>query len=77
MTQPPHVSSVIRDNRPARGTVADYLREKIRPGADLSFVSAYFTIYAYYALKKELDAVSSLRFLFGAVTSTHGRHAGP
>ena len=37
----------IRDNRLARGSVADFLREKVTNGSDLSFVSAYFTIYAY------------------------------
>ena len=57
--------SGIRDNRPVRGTVASFLKEKIRSDSELSFVSAYFTIYAYESLKKELDAARHLRFLFG------------
>jgi len=56
--------SGIRDNR-AHGSVGDFLREKIRNGSRLSIVSAYFTIYAYEALKNELDGIDGLQFLFG------------
>lgn len=58
------ISSGIRDNY-SRGTVGNFLREKIRAGSTLSFVSAYFTIYAFEALKEQLDAIDSLQFLFG------------
>ncbi len=58
-------SSGIRDNRPARGTVASFLQEKIQPESELSFVSAFFTIYAYGTLSKELQQAGNLRFLFG------------
>ncbi len=58
-------SSGIRDNRPERGSVADYLCEKIREGSILSIVSAYFTIYAYAGLKDKLDQIERLHFLFG------------
>jgi hypothetical protein len=54
----------IRDNR-KRGTAGSFLKEKISIDAKLSFVSAYFTIYAYDALKEKLDSINSLRFLFG------------
>lgn len=54
----------IRDNY-LRGTVADFLREKIHEGSNLSIVSAYFTIYAYDALKDDLNKAEFLRFLFG------------
>jgi hypothetical protein len=57
--------SGIRDNRPARGTVASFLKEKIRFGSDLSVVSAYFTIYAYDAMKDTLGQIDHLDFLFG------------
>jgi|GEM_PF-4607926 len=40
------VISGIRDNH-KRGKVGDFLQEKIQSGAKFSFVSAYFTIYAY------------------------------
>lgn len=54
----------IRDNH-TRGTVASFLEEKIRHGSTLSIVSAYFTIYAYDALKQSLDKIEQLDFLFG------------
>ena len=59
-----HPSSGIRDNR-ARGAVGDYLKAKIKPAADLSVVSAYFTIFAYDALRSQLESAAKLRFLFG------------
>lgn len=57
-------NSGIRDNY-GRGAVGDFLKEKIQGGSDLSIVSAYFTIYAYEALKENLDQIEHLRFLFG------------
>ena len=54
----------LRDNH-TRGTVADFLRTKIQSGSKLSIVSAYFTIYAYDALKEVLDPIDHLDFLFG------------
>ena len=47
------------------GTVADFLRDKIQDGSDLSIVSAYFTIYAFDKLRDELTGIKGLRFLFG------------
>ena len=46
--------SGIRDNH-NRGAVGEYLRATIQPGSKLSIVSAYFTIYAYEALKLQLE----------------------
>ena len=60
----PTQESGIRDNR-SRGAVGDFLRSQVRAGAELSFVSAYFTIYAYHALHGTLDQIAHLRFLFG------------
>lgn len=54
----------IRDNH-SRGKVADFLAAKITSSSRLSVVSAYFTIYAYEALSKELDQIEHLNFLFG------------
>ncbi len=54
----------LRDNH-TRGTVADFLRAKTESGSRLSIVSAYFTIYAYDALKEELERIEHLDFLFG------------
>ena len=44
-------NSGIRDNH-RRGNVADFLKAKLKTGSRLSVVSAYFTIYAYEALKE-------------------------
>ncbi len=44
--------SGIRDNL-QRGSVGEFLREKIVNGSRLSIVSAYFTIYAYAALQTD------------------------
>jgi SNF2 family DNA or RNA helicase len=64
----PSNNSGLRDNH-TRGIVADFLRTKIEPGSRLSVVSAYFTIYAYEAMKKQLDEIEHLDFLFGEPTS--------
>jgi SNF2 family DNA or RNA helicase len=56
--------SGIRDNH-HRGTLADFLRDRIRQGSDLSVVSAFFTIYAWDAFQRELSRIHSMRFLFG------------
>jgi SNF2 family DNA or RNA helicase len=56
--------SGIRDNH-RRGKVADFLTAKIKDGSKLSVVSAYFTIYAFDALKDHLTHISHLDFLFG------------
>jgi hypothetical protein len=57
-------NSGILDNH-SRGTVGSFLQAKIRTGSTLSIVSAYFTSYAYEALKAQLDTIDDLRFLFG------------
>lgn len=57
-------STLIRDNAEGR-RVADFLKENITPGSDVSIVSAFFTIYAYSALKDNLNSIECLRFLFG------------
>ena len=56
--------SGLRDNC-TRGTVADFLKGVLQDGSSLSIVSAYFTIYAYDALKDWLNRIDHLEFLFG------------
>jgi ERCC4-related helicase len=60
------LKSSIIDNR-KRGIVGDFLAEKINTDAKLSFVSAYFSIFAYHhqKIKSNLDGINHLRFLFG------------
>lgn len=57
-------ASGIRDNH-SRGSVADFLRQNLRPGAELDLVTAYFTIFAYDKLKGHLDDLGRIRLLFG------------
>ncbi len=59
--------TTIRDNR-LNGKVGDFLKETITEDSSVSIVSAYFTIYAYYQLKENLDKIKELRFLFGEPT---------
>lgn len=58
------ISSGIRDNF-NRGSVGDFLQEKIAEDSKLSIVSAYFTIYAFGKLINKLWGIDHLRFLFG------------
>ena len=51
------------DNK-GQGRVVDELRLGLKPDTKLSVISAYFTIYAYEALKKELADIEELRFIF-------------
>jgi len=48
------LKSGIKNNR-HRGSVGEFLTEKILPGSKLLVVSAYFTIYAYEALCRLFD----------------------
>jgi len=51
------------DNK-KNGTVHEELRENLKKGSKLSIISAYFTMYAYYDLKRELDKIDEMRFIF-------------
>lgn len=46
--------SSLKDNRPERGSVGAFLRSQIKSEAKLSFVSAYFTVNAYDALREQV-----------------------
>ncbi|MCQ2249084.1 MAG: phospholipase D-like domain-containing protein, partial [Treponema sp.] len=59
--------SLIRDNRNF-GSVGEFLKDVVKEGSDLSVVSAYFTIFAYYGLHEQLDSINSMKFLFGEPT---------
>ena len=68
--------SSIRDNA-KRGTVFNFLKKVIQENFDkyndkskLKIVSAYFTIYAFYALREELkNKVSEVKFILGEPSS--------
>ena len=46
------------------GKVGEELKRVLKNGSKLSIISAYFTIFAYNELKKELNKIDKLRFLF-------------
>lgn len=48
--------------------LVDDLRATIRPGSKLSLVASTFSIYAYQALREELEGIEELRFVFSAPT---------
>lgn len=57
---------IILDNRNPQTSVGSYLREQLAGGAKtLRIVSAYFTVYAYEALRDELGSADAVRFLYG------------
>lgn len=53
----------IIDNK-LNGKVVEELRDSLQKGSKLSIISAYFTIYAFEELKKELSKLDSLKFIF-------------
>ncbi len=60
----PKVDHGIIDNRRGR-KVVDFLQQKMTNNSEVSVVSAYFTIYAFGAMREELEGLGQLRFLFG------------
>lgn len=59
----------VLDNKKHR--VVDELKEELNKGSKLSVISAYFTIYAYAELKKELSKIDKMRFIFTEPTFVH------
>lgn len=59
--------TLIRDNKDY-GSVGEFLKYVVKEGSELSVVSAYFTIFAYYGLHEQLDSIKSMKFLFGEPT---------
>ena len=56
----------IIDNRSV--LLGDDLKNEIKEGSKLRIAAAYFSIYAYQALKDELEKVDSLKFIFTTPT---------
>lgn len=46
----------------------DDLRDKLSKGSRVSIAAAFFSIYAFEALKEELENVEELRFIFTSPT---------
>jgi hypothetical protein len=54
---------VLIDNK-KNGKVGDILKQNIKAGSRISIILAYFTIYAFSKLKKELLNIEELKLLF-------------
>lgn len=61
MKQIDNVNELLRDD----------LKSTIKKGSNVSIAAAYFSIYAYRELKKELERVEELRFIFTSPTFNH------
>ncbi len=48
--------------------LGDDLKEEIKPKSKLSIIASYFSIYAYETLKKELQQIDELKFIFNSPT---------
>ena len=59
--------TLIRDNKDY-GSVGEFLKYVVKEGSEISVVSAYYTIFAYYGLHEQLDSIKSMKFLFGEPT---------
>src|SRR5574344_625961 len=57
------MATKLLDNK-LNGKVVEKLRDSLKKGSKLSIISAYFTIYAFEELKKELSKIDSLKFIF-------------
>lgn len=53
----------ILDNK-FNGSVYTELKESLKKDSKLSVISAYFTIYAFEELKKELLKIDNMRFIY-------------
>ena len=49
-------------------TLKDDLSTEIKKGSKLSIAAACFSIYAFQELKKELEGIDELRFIFTSPT---------
>ena len=51
-----------------KGSVGEYLKENIKNKASINISSPIFTIYAFDELKKSLESISNMKFLFNEPT---------
>jgi len=53
--------------------LGDDLKRTVTPGAKLKIAASCFSIYAYEALKTELEQIESLEFIFTSPTFVQGQ----
>ena len=51
-------------------TIKDDLQKEVKKGSKISIAAACFSIYAYQELKKQLEGVEELHFIFTSPTIT-------
>ena len=53
------------------------LEESIKKGSKLSIISRYFSMYAYFSLRKSFNKINTLRFIYAEPTflKTHNKEA--
>ena len=56
------------DNR--RNLLKDDLKETVRKDSRVAIAASHFSIYAYQALKEQLEAISEFRFIFTSASFT-------
>lgn len=66
---------MLLDNK-KNGKVGDELKKHLSAGKKLSVMSGLFSIYGFEALKKELKALDSARFLLFPTTSNENGEDG-
>lgn len=59
----------VLDNK-SMGMIGESLKKDIKANSKLTIMSAYFTIFAFEALKKQISKVDSVRFIFTEPTFT-------
>lgn len=52
--------------------LGDDIKQSVQPGARLKIAASCFSIYAYEALKRELESVESFEFIFTSPTFMPG-----
>ncbi len=58
------------DNR--KENMGEYLKNLLKPNSVFKFVSAYFTIYGFQAMRAELNNPQQVKFLYGDMTNIKG-----
>lgn len=53
--------------------LGDDLKRSIRPGSKLRIAASTFSIFAFEALRKELERVSELEFIFTSPSFVNGK----
>jgi len=70
------MKQAIIDNRSSE-ILGEVLKNNLERGGSLSLITAYFTVYAYQALKKELSSLGEVKILFSDPVFSEKQDRGP